>query len=147
VGEAAGGGEALAQVVGLDPDLVVMDVQMPGVDGIGGVRAIRGAGRAVPIVMLTISDDDDDLFEAIEAGANGSLLKNMRPGRSSTDRRALTASPIAGAVAAGSTGPSATVARHRVVPADATAGEGLDPSRDGDPQLISACPQQGDRDD
>ncbi|MDH5243242.1 MAG: response regulator transcription factor, partial [Chloroflexota bacterium] len=79
VGEASDGREALEQVRNLRPDVVVMDVQMPEVDGIGGVKAIRGAGRDVPIVMLTISDDDDDLFEAIQAGANGYLLKNMRP--------------------------------------------------------------------
>jgi two-component system, NarL family, nitrate/nitrite response regulator NarL len=101
VGEASDGGEALEQVLKLDPDIVVMDVQMPGVDGIGGVRAIRGAGRDVPIVMLTISDEDDDLFEAIEAGANGYLLKNMRPEQIFDGIRgaARGEAPIAGAVA------------------------------------------------
>ena len=101
VGEASNGGEALDQVRNLSPDIVVMDVQMPGVDGIGGVKAIRGAGRDVPIIMLTISDDDDDLFRAIEAGANGYLLKNMRPEQIFEGIRGAAhgEAPIAGAVA------------------------------------------------
>jgi DNA-binding NarL/FixJ family response regulator len=101
VGEAADGREAMEQVRNLRPDIVVMDVQMPGVDGIGGVKAIRSAGRDVPIVMLTISDEDDDLFEAIEAGANGYLLKNMRPEQIFEGIRgaARGEAPIAGAVA------------------------------------------------
>lgn len=101
VGEASDGREALEQVRNLSPDIVVMDVQMPDVDGIGGVKAIRGAGFEVPIVMLTISDEDDDLFEAIEAGANGYLLKNMRPEQIFDGIRgaARGEAPIAGAVA------------------------------------------------
>lgn len=101
VGEASNGREAMEQVRNLRPDIVVMDVQMPDVDGIGGVKLIRGAGRDVPIVMLTISDEDDDLFEAIEAGANGYLLKNMRPEQIFDGIRgaARGEAPIAGAVA------------------------------------------------
>lgn len=101
VGEASDGREALEQVRNLRPDIVVMDVQMPGVDGIGGVKAIRAAGRDLPIVMLTISDEDDDLFRAIEAGANGYLLKNMRPEQIFEGIRGAAhgEAPIAGAVA------------------------------------------------
>lgn len=101
VGEASDGREALEQVRNLRPDIVVMDVQMPGVDGIGGVQAIRAAGRDLPIVMLTISDEDDDLFRAIEAGANGYLLKNMRPEQIFEGIRGAAhgEAPIAGAVA------------------------------------------------
>ena len=79
VGEAADGMEAIAQMRVLMPDLVVMDVNMPGATGIDGVREARRSGIDIPIVMLTISDEDDDLFEAIRAGANGYLLKNLRP--------------------------------------------------------------------
>jgi DNA-binding NarL/FixJ family response regulator len=79
VGEAENGLEALEQVRALTPDVVVMDVNMPIAGGVDGVRAIRGAGFATKIVMLTISEDDDDLFDAIRAGANGYLLKNIRP--------------------------------------------------------------------
>ena len=79
VGEASNGSEAVAQIQALAPDLVVMDVNMPGTTGIDGVREARRTGINVPIVMLTISDEDDDLFEAIKAGANGYLLKNLKP--------------------------------------------------------------------
>ena len=79
VGEADNGLDALDRVRALSPDVVVMDVNMPIAGGVEGVRAIRGAGFATKIVMLTISEDDDDLFDAIRAGANGYLLKNIRP--------------------------------------------------------------------
>ncbi len=79
VGEADNGLDALDRVRDLSPDIVVMDVNMPGSGGVDGVRAIRGAGYATKIVMLTVSEDDDDLFDAIRAGANGYLLKNIRP--------------------------------------------------------------------
>lgn len=79
VGEASNGAEALEKVRAVRPDIVVMDVEMPGASGIDGVRAIRSAGFTIPIIMLTISDEDDNLFEAIAAGANGYLLKNVRP--------------------------------------------------------------------
>ncbi len=79
VGEADDGLEALERVRALNPDVVLMDVNMPIAGGVDGVRAIRGAGFATKIVMLTISEEDDDLFDAIRAGANGYLLKNIRP--------------------------------------------------------------------
>ncbi len=79
VGEADSGLAALDRVRELTPDIIVMDVNMPGSGGVDGVRAIRGAGYATKIVMLTVSEDDDDLFDAIRAGANGYLLKNIRP--------------------------------------------------------------------
>ena len=79
VGEGENGRDALEKVRALHPDIVVMDVNMPGASGVDGVNAIRGAGFSTPIVMLTVSEDDDDLFESIKAGANGYLLKNVRP--------------------------------------------------------------------
>jgi DNA-binding NarL/FixJ family response regulator len=79
VGEGENGRDALDRVRALQPDIVVMDVNMPGASGVDGVRAIRQAGFRTPIVMLTVSEDDDDLFESIKAGANGYLLKNVRP--------------------------------------------------------------------
>jgi two-component system nitrate/nitrite response regulator NarL len=78
-GEASDGLEALDKVRALRPDLVIMDINMPRAGGIEGVRAIRAAGFDVPIVMLTIEDEDHDLFDAITAGANGYLLKNLKP--------------------------------------------------------------------
>jgi two-component system, NarL family, nitrate/nitrite response regulator NarL len=79
VGEGENGRDALEKVRALHPDIVVMDVNMPNASGVDGVNAIRSAGFSTPIVMLTVSEDDDDLFESIKAGANGYLLKNVRP--------------------------------------------------------------------
>jgi two-component system, NarL family, nitrate/nitrite response regulator NarL len=101
VGEAESGRDALEKVRALQPDLVVMDVNMPGTSGVDGVAAIRQAGFATPIVMLTVSEDDDDLFESIKAGANGYLLKNVRPEQLFEDLRGVMRgeAPIAPAVA------------------------------------------------
>jgi DNA-binding NarL/FixJ family response regulator len=101
VGEAENGRDALEKVRALRPDLVVMDVNMPGASGVDGVNAIRQAGIATPIVMLTVSEDDDDLFESIKAGANGYLLKNVRPEQLFEDLRGVMRgeAPIAPAVA------------------------------------------------
>jgi two-component system, NarL family, nitrate/nitrite response regulator NarL len=101
VGEGENGRDALDKVRALKPDLVVMDVNMPDADGVEGVRAIRAAGFTMPIVMLTVSEDDDDLFESIKAGASGYLLKNVRPEQLFEDLRGVMRgeAPIAPAVA------------------------------------------------
>jgi two-component system nitrate/nitrite response regulator NarL len=101
VGEAEDGRDALEKVRALRPDLVVMDVNMPVASGPDGVNAIRSAGFTIPIVMLTVSEDDDDLFESIKAGANGYLLKNVKPDQLFEDLRGVMRgeAPIAPAVA------------------------------------------------
>jgi two-component system, NarL family, nitrate/nitrite response regulator NarL len=101
VGEAEDGRDALDKVRNLRPDLVVMDVNMPVASGPDGVNAIRSAGFTMPIVMLTVSEDDDDLFESIKAGANGYLLKNVKPEQLFEDLRGVMRgeAPIAPAVA------------------------------------------------
>ncbi len=101
VGEADNGLDALDQVRSVNPDVVVMDVNMPIAGGVDGVKAIRDAGFATKIVMLTISEDDDDLFDAIRAGANGYLLKNIRPEILFEDLRGVMRgeAPIAPAIA------------------------------------------------
>lgn len=101
VGEADNGLEALERVRALTPDVVIMDVNMPVAGGVDGVRAIRGAGFTTKIVMLTISEEDDDLFDAIRAGANGYLLKNIRPEALFDDLRGVMRgeAPIAPAIA------------------------------------------------
>jgi two-component system, NarL family, nitrate/nitrite response regulator NarL len=101
VGEAENGRDALDKVRALRPDLVVMDVEMPIATGVDGVRAIRQAGITTPIVMLTVSEEDDDLFESIKAGANGYLLTNVRPEQLFDDLRGVMRgeAPIAPAVA------------------------------------------------
>jgi DNA-binding NarL/FixJ family response regulator len=77
VGLAANGQEAVALVVRLEPDLVLMDVRMPGMSGVEATKAIAAIRPEMPIVMLTVSEDEEDLFAAIRAGARGYLLKDL----------------------------------------------------------------------
>ena len=77
VGQAADGTAAVELATRLRPDIVLMDVAMPGGGGIGATREIAAAIADVAIVMLTASEDIDDLFAAIKAGARGYLLKNL----------------------------------------------------------------------
>ncbi|HWM04102.1 MAG TPA: response regulator transcription factor [Actinophytocola sp.] len=79
VGE-AGDGLAAVELVGrLKPDVVLMDVQMPGVDGLEATRRVLGSGDPVKVVILTTFDREDYLFAALRAGASGFLLKNASP--------------------------------------------------------------------
>ncbi|WP_281363099.1 response regulator [Microcella indica] len=79
VGEAADGARALEAARELRPDVICMDVQMPGVDGLEATRRIRSEGLEPSILVLTTFDRDDYLFAALEAGASGFLLKNASP--------------------------------------------------------------------
>jgi DNA-binding NarL/FixJ family response regulator len=81
VGEAGDGPEALAKARDLMPDLVLMDIHMPGWDGLETTRRIKQELPYVKIVMLTVSGKDEDLFEAIKNGAQGYLLKDIEPER------------------------------------------------------------------
>jgi len=84
VGEASNGAEAVEVCQRVDPEVVLMDVRMPGVGGIEACRLIREAVPSARILMLTMSDDESDLFEAIKAGASGYLLKDL-PGEEVAD--------------------------------------------------------------
>ena len=79
VGEAGDGLAAVELVARLRPDVVLMDVQMPGVDGLEATRRILGSHSDVKVVILTTFDREDYLFEALRAGASGFLLKNASP--------------------------------------------------------------------
>jgi two-component system, NarL family, nitrate/nitrite response regulator NarL len=79
VGEAQDGRQALEAARELKPDLVLMDVHMPNLGGIEATRQIRAELPETRVVMLTVSDQDRDLFEAIKNGASGYLLKNLEP--------------------------------------------------------------------
>ena len=75
VGLAENGEEAIARALELVPDVVLMDVRMPGVSGIQATRVISQLVPIAKIVMLTSSDEEDDLYDAIKGGASGYLLK------------------------------------------------------------------------
>jgi len=77
VGEAKNGREACELARRLQPDVVLMDLSMPEVDGLAATRLISAELPAVKVVVLTASDDDAKLFEAIKSGAQGYLLKNL----------------------------------------------------------------------
>jgi DNA-binding NarL/FixJ family response regulator len=80
VGEAGDGREALEQARELSPDLVLMDIRMPGVDGLEATRRLLGQPGAGPkVIVLTTFDTDDYVYEAIRAGASGFLLKSSPP--------------------------------------------------------------------
>jgi DNA-binding NarL/FixJ family response regulator len=79
VGEAADGATAVAQVAALQPDVVLMDVRMPGMDGIEATRRIVEADPQARVIMLTTFDLDEYAFAGLRAGASGFLLKDVRP--------------------------------------------------------------------
>ncbi len=80
VGEADDGEDAVRLTLELEPDVILMDVRMPGVDGIEATRRIVAAGSATRILVLTTFDLDEYVYAAVRAGASGFLLKDVRPG-------------------------------------------------------------------
>ncbi|QIM23076.1 response regulator transcription factor [Phycicoccus sp. HDW14] len=84
VGQASNGAEAVEVCARLRPDVVLMDVRMPVVGGIEAAGLLHAADPGARILMLTMSDDESDLFQAIKAGASGYLLKDL-PGEEVAD--------------------------------------------------------------
>jgi DNA-binding NarL/FixJ family response regulator len=78
VGEAEDAESALDQARALEPDIVLMDIELPGEDGVTATRRLKMEMPAVTVVMLTVHDDSRTLFEAINVGAQGYLIKNVR---------------------------------------------------------------------
>ena len=78
VGEAENAESALEQARALRPDIVLMDVELPGEDGVSATRRLKMVMPHITVVMLTVHDDSQTLFEAIKAGAQGYLVKNVR---------------------------------------------------------------------
>jgi DNA-binding NarL/FixJ family response regulator len=76
VGEAASGEEAVRMAGELEPEVILMDIKMPGLNGIEATREIRKAGPEVGVLVLTMFEDDDSVFAAMRAGAKGYLLKD-----------------------------------------------------------------------
>ena len=79
VGEAVDGADAVEQARTLQPDVVVMDIRMPRMDGIEATRRIRGEPEAPRVLVLTTFDLDEYVYEALRAGAGGFLLKDAPP--------------------------------------------------------------------
>jgi two-component system NarL family response regulator len=78
VGTAGDGLEALEKARHLQPDLILMDIEMPGCDGLTATRLIKAEMPDTKIVMLTVAQQDEDLFESFKSGASGYLLKSSR---------------------------------------------------------------------
>jgi DNA-binding NarL/FixJ family response regulator len=79
VGEAENGAQAIELARVLAPDVVLMDVRMPVLDGVEATRRLREAGSAARVIILTTFDLDEYVFEALRAGASGFLLKDVQP--------------------------------------------------------------------
>ena len=78
-GEAADGSQAQAAVAAHQPDVVLMDIRMPGVDGLAATEMLRGRDRPPEVIVLTTFDADDHVLRALRAGASGFLLKDTPP--------------------------------------------------------------------
>ena len=79
IGEASNGTDALEIIPTKNPDVILLDINMPGISGVETLTALRQKGIETPVLMLTISQQEDDLVGAIRSGANGYMLKNMEP--------------------------------------------------------------------
>src|SRR5689334_20534884 len=79
VGESEDGAQALDAAAALAPDVILMDLVMPALDGLGAMRALRDAGSAARVIVLTSFTDDERILEAVQLGAAGYLLKNVAP--------------------------------------------------------------------
>ena len=102
VGEAGNGTEAVARTIELRPDVVLMDLRMPGMDGVEAIRRLRDRASDARVLVLTTFDTDSDVLPAIEAGATGYLLKDaptedlLRAVRSAAKGESVLAPAVAG---------------------------------------------------
>ena len=102
VGEAANGADAVTRAEALRPDVVLMDLRMPGVDGVAAIRGLRERAPEIRVLVLTTFDTDSDVLPAIEAGATGYLLKDapvdelLRAVRAAARGEAVLAPSVAG---------------------------------------------------
>jgi two-component system nitrate/nitrite response regulator NarL len=119
VGDAADAGEAQRRAQALQPDVILLDNHLPGVKGVDALPALREAAPGARLIMLTISEDGDDLAAALRAGASGYLLKTMEgEALSRAIHRAMRGEPV---VADEMTGKLVQVFRQAAAPAPAAA--------------------------
>jgi DNA-binding NarL/FixJ family response regulator len=118
-GEAADGRAGIEEAMRLKPDVILMDVNMPGCNGIEATRVIHERLPETRILMLTVSDENDNLFAAVKAGARGYLLKNIDPDElvSAVERLMNGEAVIPHQLAAHFLAEFATMANSRVAPA------------------------------
>ena len=138
VAEAEDGEDAISKAEEFAPDVVLMDVRMPKVSGIEATRAIADVVPTAKILMLTVSDEEDDLYEAIKAGATGYLLKEISIEEVADAIRAVITgqsliSPVDGVEAA-----------HRVQQ-PRQAGRGAEGARPGSPTASCRCSSSSPR--
>ena len=79
VGEAGNGEAAVRQVESLHPDILLLDLEMPEVDGLEALQRLRAAGEEVRVIVFTVFDTDERILSAVEAGAQGYLLNGVTP--------------------------------------------------------------------
>lgn len=79
ISSVSNGNEGLNSILKHNPDIVLLDLRMPNVSGIEVLKNIRAKNKSLPVVMLTTSDDEKDLIDALKNGASGYLLKDMEP--------------------------------------------------------------------
>jgi DNA-binding NarL/FixJ family response regulator len=123
VGEAGDGDAALRASADLRPDVVLMDIRMPGRDGISATRELRAAADGPQVLVLTAFDTDDFVLDALEAGATGFLLKDTPPTELvAAVRRAASGRPVVGPAALKRLLAAATGAGRRTAPVDRLEG-------------------------
>jgi DNA-binding NarL/FixJ family response regulator len=125
VGEAADGREALAAEARLSPDVILMDLVMPVLDGVQAMRALRDRGSRSHVIVLTSFLDDERILPAIRAGAAGYLLKDVEPAelaaavRGATDERAAIDPTVAARLLQSLSDPAAAAGAAAAAPVDA----------------------------
>ena len=79
ISSVSNGEEGIKSIEKIEPDIILLDLRMPDISGIEVLKKLREKNKTLPIVMLTTSDDEKDLIEALRNGASGYLLKDMEP--------------------------------------------------------------------